>query len=131
MADIIISPEELGSVLAEAFKTYTDEIKEELYEGLEEIGKEAVKEVKKLSPVYTGKRKRLKKGKYKKGWRYEIQKNRGAIKVVVCNRHYPLTHLLENGTLNHDGTQHSKPIPHISIANRHAEEKVDKLLENL
>lgn len=130
MADTI-TPDELAAVLTATAAKYTEEFKETLDEELEKIGKEAVAEVKKLSPVYTGKSKKLKKGKYRSGWRYEIQKNRGAIKVTVHNKHYQLTHLLENGTLNHDGTQRSRSIPHISIANRHAEEKVDKLLEEL
>lgn len=52
-------------------------------------------------------------------------------KAKIYNINYQLTHLLENGTLNHDGTQHSKPIPHISVALKHAEEKLNHMLENL
>lgn len=130
MADTI-TPEALTDALVEAFSEYSEEFKETLDGKLETIGKEALKEVKKLSPVYTGDSKKIKKGKYRGGWRCEVIKERGAVNVVVHNKHYPLTHLLENPHLNRDGTTYSKPIPHISIANKHAEEKLNKLLEGL
>lgn len=130
MADTI-TPEELADALVEAFSEYSEEFKETLDGKLEIIGKEALKEVKKLSPVYTGDSKKIKKGKYRGGWRYEILKNRGAVKVVVHNKHYQLTHLLEKPHLNRDGTSYSKAIPHISIASKHAEERLKQLLEGL
>lgn len=130
MADTI-SPDELVGALTESFLKYTDEIREQIDVGVEKIGAEAVEEVKSLSPVYTGKNKKLKKGKYRKGWKYEVEKNKGTIKVTVHNRHHKLTHLLENQHLNRDGTTFSTPQPHIGIANKHAEEKVDKLIEEL
>lgn len=136
-----VKPDELVDALVNAFAEYSEEFKETLDEKLTQIGKEAVKEVKKLSPVYTGTVRNLKNGpktymkktpeKYKKGWRYSVIKNRGAIRVIVHNKHYQITHLLEKPHLNRDGTTFSKAMPHISIANKHAEEKVDKLLEVL
>lgn len=126
-----ITPDELVNALVDTAQQYTDEFKETLEEELEKIGKEAVKEVKALSPVYKGKSKKLKKGSYRRGWRYVITKNRGAFKVTVHNKHYQLTHLLENSHLNRDGTTYSAPNPHISVANQHAEEKVNRLLERL
>lgn len=130
MADTI-SPDELVGALTSAFSKYSSEIRDKIDSRVEEIGNEAVEEVKSLSPVYAGKNKKLKKGKYRKGWRCEIEKSRGTIKVTVHNEQYQLTHLLENQHLNRDGTTFSTPHPHISIANDHAEKKVDKLIEEL
>lgn len=130
MADTI-SPDELVGALTSAFSKYSSEIRDKIDSRVEEIGNEAVEEVKSLSPVYAGKNKKLKKGKYRKGWRCEIEKSRGTIKVTVHNEQYQLTHLLENQHLNRDGTTFSMPHPHISIANDHAEKKVDKLIEEL
>ena len=118
-----ITPDELVNALVDTAQQYTDEFKETLEEELEKIGKEAVEEVKTLSPKKTS--------KYRRGWRYVITKNRGAFKVTVHNKHYQLTHLLENSHLNRDGTTYSAPNPHISVANQHAEEKVNRLLERL
>lgn len=126
-----ITPDELVNALVDTAQQYTDEFKETLEEELEKIGKEAVKEVKTLSPVYKGKNKNLEKGDYRRGWKYVITKNRGAIKVTVHNENYRLPHLLENSHLNRDGTTYSAPKPHISVANQHAEEKVNRLLERL
>ena len=125
------SPDELVGALTSAFSKYSSEIRDKIDSRVEEIGNEAVEEVKSLSPVYTGKSKKLKKGKYRKGWRCEIEKSRGKIEVTVHNKQYQLTHLLENQHLNRDGTTFSTPHPHISIANDHAEKKVDKLIEEL
>ena len=130
MADTI-SPDELVGALTSAFSKYSSEIRDKIDSRVEEIGNEAVEEVKSLSPVYTGKDKKRKKGKYRKGGKCEIEKSRGKIEVTVHNKQYQLTHLLENQHLNRDGTTFSTPHPHISIANDHAEKKVDKLIEEL
>lgn len=130
MADTI-SPDELVGALTSAFSKYSSEIRDKIDSRVEEIGNEAVEEVKSLSPVYAGKDKKRKKGKYRKGWRCEIEKSRGKIEVTVHNKQYQLTHLLENQHLSRDGTTFSTPHPHISIANDHAEKKVDKLIEEL
>ena len=63
----------------------------------------------------------------------QLEKERGEIKVTVHvkGKHYRLTHLLEKGHLNRDGTTRSKAIPHISIAQEHANKKAEKLLEGL
>ena len=62
MADTI-SPDELVGALTSAFSKYSSEIRDKIDSRVEEIGNEAVEEVKSLSPVYAGKNKKLKKGK--------------------------------------------------------------------
>lgn len=132
---IIATPEALVASLVSTCQEYTDEVREAVEEGIIKIGEEAVEQVKALSPVYQGNEKNRKysKGAYKRSWTYRVDRERGKINVTVHAKspHYRLTHLLENGHLNRDGTTRSKAIPHISIVNNLAEKKVDKLLEDL
>lgn len=132
---LIATPEALVASLVSTCQEYTDEVREAVEEGIIKIGEEAVEQVKVLSPVYQGTEKNRKypKGSYKQSWKYTVDRERGKINVTVHakNPHYRLTHLLENGHLNRDGTTRSKAIPHISIVNAIAEQKVDKLLEGL
>ena len=58
MADTI-SPDELVGALTSAFSKYSSEIRDKIDSRVEEIGNEAVEEVKSLSPVYAGKNKKL------------------------------------------------------------------------
>lgn len=127
----LISPEDLVSAMVEAAETYTNEICETVEEGIVRIGKEAVKEVKRLSPIYEGENKKLRKGKYRSGWAYLIERSKGNFRITVHNKQYQLVHLLELGHLNRDGTTRSKAFPHVEIAEKHAEEKINKLLEGL
>ncbi|MDE5583718.1 MAG: HK97 gp10 family phage protein [Ruminococcus sp.] len=130
-----ISIDEFSAVLAEKCRKYTDEITEKVSDGLEKIGMETVSEVKSLSPVYTGKSKKLTKGTYKRGWTCTIDKSRGKIQVTVHNKKYQLVHLLELGHLLKDGTGRVygevQPKVHVETAETHAEEKVNALLEGL
>lgn len=132
---IIATPEALVASLVSTCQEYTDEVREAVEEGIIKIGEESVEQVKALSPVYQGTEKNRKypKGSYKRSWKYTVDRERGKIQVTVHAKrpHYRLTHLLENGHLNRDGTTRSKAIPHISIVNNLAEKKVDKLLEDL
>lgn len=134
---IITSPENLVAAMVAACQEYTDEVKEKVSEGLIKIGEEAVDEIKTIAPVYSGDDKKVKKGAYRRSWKYRIGKERGAIKVTVHadGQQYRLTHLLENGHVLRDGTGRQvgkvEPIPHISIVNANAEKKVDKLLEKI
>ncbi len=140
MADKI-AIENLTTAMLEAYTRYTTEVVEELEQELQKVAKEARKEVKQLSPLYTGTVRELKNGtkvymckepeKYKKGWRVFIEKTNGRFRVSVYNTQYRLTHLLEDGHINRDGTSRARAFPHISIANKHAEEKIDKFLEEL
>lgn len=131
----IITPEEFVSALAEAAETYTNEICETVEKGIDRIAGETLKEVKELSPVYEGSSKKLKKGRYRKGWKVRKERRRGNIRITVHNEQYQLVHLLELGHCLRDGTGrvygNVSAIPHVETAETHAEEKVDKLLEGL
>lgn len=130
---IIATPEALVASLVSTCEEYTEEIKATVVEGIIDIGQEATAEIRAIAPVYEGANKNTSKGAYKRSWTYRVDRERGKINVTVHAKspHYRLTHLLENGHLNRDGTTRSKAIPHISIVNNIAEKKVDKLLEEL
>ena len=117
--------DDLTSALVEACKTYTEEVVQKVEDGIAEIGKEATDEVRGLAPVG--------KGGYRRNWTYRIDRTRGEYKVTVHvkGRKAHLTHLLEYGHLNRDGKTRAREFPHIGIAEKHAEEKVNELLENL
>ncbi|MDE5620344.1 MAG: HK97 gp10 family phage protein [Ruminococcus sp.] len=133
------APENFSQVLNGFCKRYTDEIRQEVADGLEEIGKETLSEVKRLSPVYKGKSKKLTKGKYKRGWTLSATQTRGTIKITVHNKQYQLVHLLELGHLTRKGTgrtagkgkEYSRVYKHAETAEAHAEEKVNALLERI
>ena len=131
----IITPDEFVEALVEATRTMTEEVVEEMENGLVDIANETVAELKTLSPVYKGSSKKLKKGDYRKKWRCILEKERGVTRVTIYNQKGGLTHLLEHGHVVRNGTKrivgNAPAIPHISIAEEHAEKKIDKLMEGL
>lgn len=143
MSDITIcDPDDIAELLRETAKQYTDEVVEYIEDGITHIAKEALSEVKTLSPVYDGdytpkpdgqKLPKFKSGAYKKGWTVTAEKKNGTFKVTVHNKKYMLVHLLELGHLMRDGTGRIfgevNPKVHVETAEKHAEEKIDKLLE--
>lgn len=131
----IITPDEFAEALVEATRNMTEEVVEELENGLVDIANNAVEELKRLSPVYKGSSKKLKKGDYRKKWKCLVEKERGVTRVTIYNQKGGLTHLLEHGHVVRNGTKrivgNAPAIPHISIAEEHAEKKIDKLMEGL
>lgn len=133
MSDVI-SPDGLAAVLAEHCKKYTDEIVKEVEDGIEQIASECKAEVKSLSPVaaFRGKR----KGKrYRNGWTVTVKRTRGSYTCTVHNSAYQLVHLLELGHMIKDGTGRVRgealPITHVATAEKHAEEKIERLIGGL
>lgn len=126
-----VKAEKAGDAITGAVYEFVTDIVGATEEMIQEVAEEAVEELKRISPVYKGKNKHTPKGRYRRSWRLSTKMTATGFKAKIYNINYQLTHLLENGTLNHDGTQHSKPIPHISVALKHAEEKLNHMLENL
>lgn len=129
----IISPDDLAGQIAQLCRVYAADVVEKVDNGIVNIGEEALQEVKELVPVYKGKNKNTVKGAYRRHFGIKLDRWRSRVKatVYVKGEHYRLTHLLEDGHPNRDGTTRSREFPHISIANEHAQKKVDKLLEGL
>lgn len=137
----LISPEDLVSAMVEAAETYTNEIRETVEADVERIAGETLKEVKSLSPIYEGSSKKLHKGRYRSGWTTSVERSRGKVQITVHNKQYQLVHLLELGHLtrlgtgrkyyNDNGRKYAQPFSHVAPAEKHAEEKINKLLEDL
>ena len=101
------------------------EITDEVEKIAVSVGKEAVKQLKEISPKKTG--------VYAKSWKLKKEKGElGKFSVTVYNQKKGyLTHLLEHGHAIHGGTGRAKAIPHISVAEKAAIEKIEKRLGKL
>lgn len=110
------------AAIAGALVDYGDEIKQGLAQDVEATGKECLKLVKEYSPKRTG--------AYRKGWRVKkFVDSRNQVSMTVYNKpHYRLTHLLEDGHLNRDGSR-TEGKPHIEPAARAAEAILMKKVE--
>ena len=116
---------ELVVDITKALKDSTIEVTDEVEKIAVGVGKEAVKQLKEISPKKTG--------VYAKSWKLKKEKGElGKFSVVVYNQEKGyLTHLLEHGHAIHGGTGRAKAIPHISVAEKAAIEKIEKRLGKL
>lgn len=159
MSDYIdITPEQLVETLVDACATYTDDVKKKVHKGIDKIAREAKPEVKEKSPKRKKKApnipydqntiKHLKelgielKGEdksYNESWTTTKTESNGVYTVTVHNKKWQLVHLLEFGHLTRKGTgrtagkgkESTEAIAHVEPTQKHVEEKVDKLLEEL
>lgn len=113
-----IKVDDLSKQIMKALENYSDDISEVVEEVSNDVGKEAVGELKTTSPK--------KRGSYAKGWRLKKDKlGRNRYSVKIHNKtDYQLTHLLEFGHVTRNGGR-TKAIPHI----RPVEEKYSKEYE--
>lgn len=116
--------------LLKALEDYTDEVTDGVKDSVEEVGKKTVETLKRTSPKrVTGK----KKGKYARGWRVKDTSRRTTEREVVVHNatDYQLTHLLEKGHVNRDGS-FTAARPHIAAAEKQAakdlEEKITVII---
>lgn len=89
------------------------------------VANEAANKLKNTSPKKTG--------KYARAWKVKTEKGSANIdKVVVYNKRYQLTHLLENGHVvrNKKGTYGRAPAqPHIAPVNEWAADELPREIE--
>lgn len=123
--------DEIKDILGE----YSKDIDNELYEEAKAIAKQGVQELKRTSPI--NKTKTSGKGRYRRGWRMEIDHGFGEVEAVIYNAtDYQLTHLLERPHVirNKYGTWGtSKPQVHIKPVEEQCvkefEDKVTRKIE--
>lgn len=89
-----ISLAEMSEAVEEIIVLYSESVELEMQEAAKKVAKEAVKELKATSPK--------RRPAYYSGWTSTIQKKA----AVIHNKKYPgLTHLLEKGHMNRDGSR--------------------------
>ena len=113
--------DELSDAIMSTLKEYQDNIVENVDKIVEKTGKELRDELKQTSPK--------KSGDYSKGWRVtKVSDKKGNKVVVVNNKIYQLTHLLENGHANRNGGR-TQAFPHIAPAEQKYIEEFIKEIE--
>lgn len=111
---------ELTKILTEYSEVASDEVREIITE----VGNEAKSRVADASPKG--------KGKYKRGWTVRAESSGSKISVIVHNRRYQLTHLLENGhrtrykTGKYGSRSRAGARPHIGEVNSWAQAEVER-----
>lgn len=99
---------------------YDEKVVQVSKEAMEEVAKEAVQKLRNSSPKGS-------RGKYAKGWTTSTQNG----VIVVHNKVYQLTHLLENGHVirNQHGTYgRTRAIKHIEPVEQWANEEVEEVI---
>ena len=95
---------------------YSKELDDAVYTEAKEIAKNGVQELKRTSPVNPNKTSH--RGKYRRGWRMDIEKGFGTVEATIYNKtDYQLTYLLERPHVIRNGAGTwgtSKPKVHIA-----------------
>lgn len=105
---------------------YSLDIQESIQEEAEKVAKKGVAELKNTSNTY-----KIRTGKYNKGWRVKTNKGRGYIDCTIHNStNYQLTHLLEKGHLNRDGSK-TKAFVHIAPVEQKCIKEYEKNVETI
>ena len=120
-----ISIDDLARLIANDLAEYSEEVDDAVEKVITKTTKEALTVLKNNNniPKMTGK---YKKSFYAKDLYKSKGKNEGYFKMVVANRKYQLTHLLENGHVNRDGSR-TKAYPHWKDAQAIADTLPDRI----
>lgn len=114
---------DLTAQLVSALKEYSSTCEEQIQEVLQDVAKEAKKQLSSVSPKRTG--------KYKRGWKVTLTRRSGFCKVDIHNTRYQLTHLLEKGHRVGSGRSpaivHIKPVEEWAI--KEAEKRIKEVLQ--
>ena len=107
--------------IGEFLEAYTREVADEVRDAAVKVGEEAAGELRASGPKKTG--------KYSKSWKIKVVEGDETIHVTVHNaRYYRLTHLLENGHANRDGSR-TRGRPHIKPVEEKVKDEYLKAVE--
>lgn len=113
----------LEQELKRVLNDYTDDVLEITNESIEKTTKATVENLKQAGGF------KDMRPKYRKGWKSSNgDKKLGIQTKIIHNKEYQLTHLLEHGHVNRDGSR-SRAFPHIEKAEEKASEDVIKYFE--
>lgn len=125
MSNITIDPLSLQSEINGILSEIPHNVETALDKAADKVSKEAIKRLKATSPVGAGKG-----GHYADGW---TRKKDSAKKVVVHNKQYQLTHLLENGheivIHGHATGKSTRAIKHIKPVEEWVQDEFEKELK--
>lgn len=105
---------DLSGEIMKCLQEYTEEVVEALEKTEKELADEAVKELRRTSP--------RRSGAYAKGWK----KTKQAGKMIVHNRKYQLTHLLEKGHAKRNGGRVAARVHIAPVEQRISKEAVER-----
>lgn len=117
--------------IEEILGEYSKELDDALYEEAKDIAKDGVSKLKQTSPI--NKNNTSNRGRYRKGWRMDIEKGFGTVEATIYNKtDYQLTHLLEKPHLKRNGGV-TIPQVHIKLVEEQCikdfEEKITRKIE--
>lgn len=134
-----IEPSQFSDAIKDILGEASRELKNRIKVEGETVAKECTKTLRQTSPVRApesgerkGKKGSYRPGAYARSWMYiqnfnEITGNSDY--TVYNDHHYRLTHLLENGHVNRDGTR-SRKFVHIAPANNKACREYERRVED-
>lgn len=106
---------DLGSKVKEIFRSFEGDVLDATNIAVQATAKKAVKELK------VGGAFKNRTGKYRKGWKVEIEKSRLGCKATVYNEHPGQTSWLEYGHAKQNGGR-TQAFPHIESVDQNVEE---------
>lgn len=116
---------DIAEEIAQELQAYTVEVQMKIEKAARKICREAISKLKETSPRGHGKE------HYADGWKAKLEKSDMGFHITIYNAKKPgLTHLLENGHLNRDGTR-AKAFPHIKAVQDEANEKLAQEIEKI
>lgn len=119
-----IQPEELGAVISEIIKEYTEEVSQAIEEEIDDTAKKVKDEIILTSPKLTW--------KYAKGWKVKKDNGKGYATRIIHNKDKPgLAHLLELGHAKRGGKGRVEGIPHIRPAYDKYVPDMEKRIEDI
>lgn len=118
------SIEDISKILSK----YANTIQDQITEAADEISEEGKNKLKNTTGTY-----KIRTGKYNKGWKVRKSKGDRYVNNTIYNStQYRLTHLLENGHANRDGSRtrafvHIAPVENYCVST--FEEKVEEIIK--